>query len=967
MLVGVHNQTWNVNELDDYSYLQNAVFQDDPNILLTQGDQPIWGTPPGKTLHNTVQVFNVVYNPIIRYQKGHFSSDPAVELLPDYKEQPTDDGRPLLCLLTSTDLCDVPNNEWPMNGTRLYWTYGNNQLQTIWKEYDTFPLFQEKDFAFISHAKANNHMFAPDLQYVDETNRLNFYIPIEKDTNNNTIFRIAVASAPITGGTCPIGPTTIENNFFAITNVNGSPYTGTSFDPGIFHAKDILHDANGNPVTYDGYFMTFAAEGLNSEHNDHSTIDMMQVNQDLKSGTDFGKVIFTNGGNYTKQLARYKEGPDVHILHSPIWHQKHYYLVFAAQVLPGQQDPGYIGYAWTTPEKFWEAKKNGSQLNSSAANCWEFKGWIFQDIKSGRSNQVALTEMDGHYYAFYHRVSPEFSSNVATSVSRSRQVCVKEIELFDDPNDPTNPHNGEILGVTLPSSQTDYSSFASYDGLSKTTAKNFIVSKDISYNYPTNPSNPDNITRNNTQATVRLSSLKNTTGSALSQFTLHYYLNLKPDLGVTVNKDIFTNFSTINLKRVAGRIWDIALDYSGPTLPDGETLPTGDQFVIKAATGSFDKDHDTNLPLGWYDAWSTRVAITDPSSGNLLAGEACPNIESPVLIQTNVPDANNLYTYLMIMSKNPDDGVQSYYPDISLGQQWVFEDASEFRELPDADKPFAFRIKNVLTGLYLTCQNIKKTASDGSTCFWILDQALRPSWNTQVWIREPNLHGTFRLRSAFKNKDNDPNHPLDLYLKRYNGSSTGTQQVFAVPGSTTNPQPLEIWLTSSAPVAQYIRTKVPDNSGAHTYATMTYTDLSVNPIGINSQPLKAGWTSQERVLERATDYPTVNAFRIRNAATNYYMTCNDKNKGSGSDPYFYCYSQALNKSWNTQVWIKQDNSDGSFTLKSVYQDIGEFPNNPLTIYLTRDALDPNANPGIYRIYVRPTNSQNSNNQLWVVE
>ena len=112
------------------------------------------------------------------------------------------------------------------------------------------------------------------------------------------------------------------------------------------------------------------------------------------------------------------------------------YLVFTTDVDNGDpDDTGWIGYAMCSDTEF----------HSHPASCWQFKGWIFRNIHTGRSNHVSLVSYGSGHYIFYHTAPTKCCS---PENSRARQVAVKEFQLRDDPG--FNNDDGEIIGVTYP-------------------------------------------------------------------------------------------------------------------------------------------------------------------------------------------------------------------------------------------------------------------------------------------------------------------------------------------------------------------------------------------------------------------------------------------------------------------------------------------------------------------------------------
>lgn len=221
-------------------------------------------------------------------------------------------------------------------------------------------------------------------------------------------------------------------------------------------------------------------------------------------------------------------------------------------------------------------------------------------------------------------------------------------------------------------------------------------------------------------------------------------------------------------------------------------------------------------------------------------------------------------------------------------QQWIIEDASEFPGLSSTDKPNAVRLRNVSNGYYMTCDNSGPSAGS----YYLYQKEVRPTWDRQVWIKE-NVGGSlFRFRCLWQG----PQNSSTLDLTNHYSSNTGTQQVYVEDRNVYNPN--QRWTIADAG-SKYIRSDLlQDGDSKHTYATAM---SSSSDAGINGQYLNTGAQSQEWVFEDASDFTSdPNAVRIRNAWTNYYLTCNHLNKsGDQYHPYYWILNQNLNKGWNT--------------------------------------------------------------------
>jgi hypothetical protein len=425
VLVGVHNETWKVNELDDYSYLTGTAFQDDNSIALYRGDEPVFGPRVLAAPQGNRSDFTVTSNPVISYDnRKHYSSDPVAQVVP------VGGGTPVLYLATSTDLysprCGTnwwpPNwwqgpcgNDWPMDGVHLYTTSGGGIANSQWTEEGDLladntiaPIFKLNDF---SGADVNaQHMFAPDLQYVPTQIAMFMYLPMQGTDGN---WHIGTARAGIKRDGLP--DTFVQSQSFFQLN-NGT--VASPIDPGVFRGLP------GSGPNLDNYFMVYVDAGTDRTVGN---ISMAILHPDMVSGDNMGKLRFADPYSHYSMLTNYTEGPDVTLLGTNS-NKVYYYMVFAA----GDRSR-WIGYAMCNRDDF----------KNDPLHCWNFKGWIFQDLATG-NNHVNLVQYDNKTFIFYHRGSLEGGNHV-------RQVWAKEITLVDNPNNnPLLPGDGEIVGVTRP-------------------------------------------------------------------------------------------------------------------------------------------------------------------------------------------------------------------------------------------------------------------------------------------------------------------------------------------------------------------------------------------------------------------------------------------------------------------------------------------------------------------------------------
>lgn len=947
--------------------------------------------------------FSVTTNPIVTHDRAHYSSDPAIVVLDGYQQNPSDTPRSVLVMATSTDLVDLPPNNFPMDGTRLYATFGNvlsvpneSPLASTWYEYGPNPgstapgpVIDESDFDNWAKDGANQ-MFAPDIQDVPQSEgppTLFLYIP---DVDNGNTKRIGVATAESPGGVTLydefIPRNQDPNDFFKIlpgnpllANNGLPPNNGFAFDPGVFHAQDMLGTP---PRLNDGYFMAYGDGIANSEGTlFHKNLSMVQIDApDMMTGTYLGKIGFSTYQSYSG-LDKFMEGPDVHPLtvrpNNSANPGKYYYLVFVSQVEeredlvnPENTDTSYIGYAMCTPAAFW----------ASPTNCWQFKGWLFRNQHTGRNNHINLATFNGRHYVFFHRVPPVLNTAVGQAISRSREVCVKEIELI---NNPGQADDGEIRGVKPAANQNIARDFTTLDGLTKGLGKGFIHFRDESTVPPRTPFNP---AMPFVAARIRLSGLNPNAVEGLTAetgFRLFYYVDIEPGSNLipslSEQTDSNLRLAMPPLKHIGMRTWAVVLEYTFPTSGPINTNVGGLlTLTYDAATSTtnplfFNRANDFSQPVDVYHSWTTRVGLMSLND-RLIAGET-PEIVVPKLIRTDAVDFDNRFTYLTVSTNQLGVGINNQYlvgtagatPGVQANQQhWILEDASNFPFLSDQDKQNAVRVRSVSAGFYMTANDVTRIDNAHPEFFWLLSQALRPIWDTQIWIKDPvdAAIGRFRIRSAWKPFDSDSQQGFDsnMFMTRddQRGGNRGLQDVFVQPtnGFPNNiPNDRQKWFIEDVPKSRYFRTAVRDASDRFTYLTVSA--AAVNS-GINNQYVNTGAPSQEWVFESAADFPLPpgqdpsKAFRLRNVWTGFYMTSNDD---PNRNPHFQLLDQALNRSWNTQIWFLE--GTGPFQVRSLFSPSGQ------TLFLTRNVSS--SNTGTQGVYVQPQDATNSSRQLWHIE
>jgi len=486
VLVGVHNEIWKVNELDDYSYSAGTTFQDNGNIALYHSDERLFGPKIFGSTGNRSD-FTITSNPLISYDsRKHYSSDPVAAVIP------IANGSQMLYLATSTDLysstsCGTnwwPVNwfescgiDWPMDGVHLYTTSEQTPANAQWVEQGDLladntiaPILSLKDFAAAGANTASKNMFAPDIQYVPG-GKLHMYVPMP---STNGSWQIGTASANVNyDGSYDHfvpDPQFFSFSYGAVFNAPASPV-----DPGVFPQVD----SNGqNTGSYFMMYVDLTKDQADKATNKIGNVSMAFLHPDMVSGDFMGKVRFAAPySNYSK-LINYMEGPDVSVMRSKSG-KPYYYMVFSAG-----EGSSLIGYAMASVEDFY----------NSPLYCWNFKGWIFQDfgidlgfLKIGTgNNHVNLVQYNDRPYIFYQQGSTDKGNH-------RRQVWAKEIALIDNPtNNPSLPSDGEIVGVTRPptTSMENLDLYGSLNGMTTwiNRATQYLrnaSSNDVSWSYVT--------------------------------------------------------------------------------------------------------------------------------------------------------------------------------------------------------------------------------------------------------------------------------------------------------------------------------------------------------------------------------------------------------------------------------------------------------------------------------------------------
>ena len=745
VLVGTHNQVWSVNELDDFSYLPGTVFQDDGNISLYQGDQVLWGPKIFSPIGNG-PVFNGNFNPIISYEdRKHYSSDPAVAVIH------LANNSSMLYLATSTDLYSSqscgsgwwPPNwfksncgiDWPMDGVHLY-TIGDNTLSTQWLEHGNVnsgvvdPVMQLKDFSWANVGAEN--MFAPDIQYVSEKQKMFMYIPI-KGTDG---WHIGTASAgPNASGFYDNFTPFKGNNQFSYFNfTNGAGGTGFLIDPGVFQALDGT------------YYMLYVDTEKGSVSN--GNISMAQINDDMVSGLSKGRIGFIPPYNQYSYLTQYLEGPDVSIMHTKNG-TPYYYLVFTAG-----NNSQLIGYAMASQQSF----------AANQTTCWDFKGWVFQDLGTG-NNHADFVEFGDKHYIFYHQGFPDPGNH-------RRQVCAKEFELDD---------NGEIIGLTRPSNIADINNltlYGSLDGNTKQISKGFVKIRD------------ETISDQNV-STIHLSTLENITPGDLKHFKLVYYINIEPgaNMALEPDGDLPANFKLLPLRHLGAKIWAAIIEC---TIPNNSSyvfksgqfinldLPFKVHFLGTNGGNSNIKSNDPSQPIGSYTTWTTRIGFFDGNSDPARDVPLCG--ETPAILQNTTKYLRNAmvfngdadWSYLTLTGNNENWGINNQFLNTGwVSQEWYVKDVDQNTVVQGVTVgPNVVQLVNLWptqsgNNYYMTCDNTTYPADILGVNYAILNKSLHndaskhPDMLSQFWKKELVQGNCYRLKSLWTPSGKS------IYLTRY--------------------------------------------------------------------------------------------------------------------------------------------------------------------------------------------------------
>jgi hypothetical protein len=651
-----------------------------------------------------------------------------------------------------------PGN-WPMKDTFLYATFGANSgdpITTNW--FDHGSVLNELKFDWSSQT---NHLWAPDIQVFDNTIWL--YVP---DQDKNGTFRVGMAHATISNGLYADTGFDVEKSTYLTVNPapggSSSPNNGWMFDPGVF------------AVAPDPGWVVYGDTAFSS-YNTGNNMSIAKLYADHKTAMYYGKIVMNWSDplkDYTK-LKYYIEGPDIFALQIPGANARtYYYLVWASSVEGATDDTGYIGYAMCTPEDF----------ATMPTQCWKFKGWIFRNSHTGRSNHASLVQFKGKNYVFFHKAPAVCCS---PENSRARQVSALQFQLTDD---LSGADDGEIVGVTHPVLGDNIEDPTLYGGLD-------VLAPDFAPGYITVRDEDDG--KNSDR--IDLYGIQNVTNTTLhnGSQTFFYYLDVEP--GANLRIDPVPSVSDLRLhspplKHISQNTWAVLIDYVGPDVAPGQTSGHGHiQIPMHYDSGTFNKLNDFSRALGNYNTRTNRIALFG-TTGNVLAGrvpDTSGNTDLFKFLRTQHMDASSQFTYLKASFPQADVGINNQY--LATGQtleQWYVEpipaaDWANVQGLPAtftaADKANSFRLRNKGTNnLYMTANDVNH-GTFSKPSFYVLSQARRsnPNWATQIWVKNPVGDGSFRFRSAWIPAADKNSASVDIFLTMdQNLSDTGTQNVY---------------------------------------------------------------------------------------------------------------------------------------------------------------------------------------------
>jgi hypothetical protein len=690
---------------------QNNDGNNNQSLLITNGIS--------KTQWNEGKTYEITGNPLFTKANAgnepfHFTGDPAVCVAKQGNED-------ILMMLTSCDELNRGSVNYKMHNTYLYMTNSNfisDNNKWIWHGPGNFIL-QEDDFAWSAQA---NRFYAPDIQYDQTSNRIYVYVATWNKQNDQRITVSYTDTSSSSLYNLPLNnqtndPFVIDGKKYNLT----VPYGGYSYDPGVFY-DDPIYEPGYNGKYGPGYYMSYCNTKADDWREKKKTNALGLVKMNNMSGGDYLgyiKIKCDQNSDYKPDLSTYyMEGPDLNIMTTKNG-KTLYYLIFAAK-MDWNNTVEYIGYATATPKEF----------RDNPLECWQFQGWIFKDIERDGSiyedwtNHADLVQYYDKYYVFFHKRTSDQQSD-----SGSRQMCIKEIELNDD---------GKIVGV-------EPNNFDTLDGNTKSISKGFVDIRDEG-------STEGNITK------PRISSLKNITDNPISGFKAFYYFDIEPGKNVVVDKYYLSNCD-LTLQHIGSKTWAIVMNYSGNiTLNPGESLSNSDVFGIHYSDWStFNKTNDFSQPVANYNTWTTRMALKDYND-NLLCGEI-PKVKADTTkyISSQWTTYDNKQSYLTCTTQNANDGINCQFLDTGLTrQEWFIYDVGNVEN--------GVRVKNLSSGYYMTCNNDKL---QNNQYYWLLSQKLNESWDSQIWIKEYQGYGIYKLRCRWK-ATTGPLAGKDLYLSLTN-------------------------------------------------------------------------------------------------------------------------------------------------------------------------------------------------------
>jgi len=226
---------------------------------------------------------------------------------------------------------------------------------------------------------------------------------------------------------------------------------------------------------------------------------------------------------------------------------------------------------------------------------------------------------------------------------------------------------------------------------------------------------------------------------------------------------------------------------------------------------------------------------------------------------------------------------------------------------------------------------------------------------------------------------NDRLAEFDTGGLRCNNADQGSGQTcsnysvrFICDGTTSTPAPVR------PNDYKLLRTEHQDGYFQNKYTYLTISTLVVQrdppraPVSIDNEYFHSGWTAQQWVVERVTDFSNFsgmsalggversNAVRLKNLWTGNYLTIRTTNGGTSSSPAYEVMATPLlsNPYSGTQLWVRESTGNGSYRFGSASSATGK-------MYVTLQT-GVNQDKGPQSVLAKPLNTSLST-QKWIAE